>query len=132
MKTVIVLDVRANQDALRTAARDLGRAFTVRELHEAARHRRAALGLTTAYRAVERWRRQGVAEQAGVRDGEALFVLCEHGGHHHHVVCVACGAEIVLDPCPLGDLRQAVEAAGFRLEDDALGAIPGRCGQCWS
>ena len=48
---------RRNKDALVEAGRALDHAFSVRELHAAARAPQPAIGLTTAYRAVERWRR---------------------------------------------------------------------------
>jgi Fe2+ or Zn2+ uptake regulation protein len=121
-----------NRDALLKAAGSFGRAFSIRELHDAVRAGRPGLGLTTVYRTVERWREQERAEQAGARDGEAVFVLCAHTGHHHHIVCVDCGAEAVIDRCPLDALRDSVEQAGFRLADGALRSIPARCAQCSS
>jgi Fur family transcriptional regulator, ferric uptake regulator len=121
---------RANRDALLAAGRAFDRAFSVRELHRDAAKRRPGIGLTTAYRAVERWRRDGLVEDAGSRDGEAVFVLCDRHGHHHHVVCVGCGAEAVLEECPLDDLRAVISRTGFELVDDAMAAIPGRCAEC--
>jgi Fe2+ or Zn2+ uptake regulation protein len=121
-----------NRDALLDAARSFGRAFSVRELHDAVRPDRPGMGLTTVYRAVERWRGEQRAEQAGVRDGEAVFVLCDHTGHHHHIVCVECGAEAVIDLCPLDALRDSVSQAGFELAEGALRSIPARCGRCSS
>ena len=87
-------------------------------------------GLTTAYRAVERWREEGFVEHAGIRDGETVFVLCGAHGHHHHLVCVQCGATSVLEGCALEPAREASAAAGFELLDRELGALPARCGPC--
>jgi Fur family transcriptional regulator, ferric uptake regulator len=116
--------------ALLEAGRAMGRAFSVRELHAAARPRAPRLGLTTAYRAVERWREEGFVEHAGIRDGEAVFVLCGAAGHHHHLVCTTCGATSVLEGCALEPARAASAAAGFELLDRELGALPARCGAC--
>lgn len=117
--------------ALEAAAASLApRAFTVRELHEAARAAEPRLSLATAYRAVDRWREELACEDAGSRGGEALVVMCDLAGHHHHVVCTSCGAEAVLEGCPMDEVRAAATRAGFELAEDALGVIPGRCEAC--
>jgi Fur family ferric uptake transcriptional regulator len=121
---------RQNQRALLAAASAMGYAFSVRELHEAARSQRPGIGLTTAYRAVERWQREGTLEQAGQRSGEAVYVLCSAGGHHHHLVCNDCGAVTTLDGCALEVVRDAARDRGFLLDDRALQALPGRCSRC--
>ena len=121
---------RRNREALLDAGRSIGHAFSVRELHEAARRDQPRLGLTTAYRAIERWRGQGLVEEAGTRAGEAVFVMCATDGHHHHLVCVECGSISTLEGCALVSLRQAAEAVGFELSDRALASLPGRCARC--
>lgn len=121
---------RRNREALLDASRCIGHAFSVRELHETARRDQPRLGLTTAYRAIERWRDQGLVEDAGTRAGEAVFVMCGADGHHHHLVCVECGAISTLEGCALASLRQAAESVGFELSDRALQSLPGRCARC--
>jgi Fur family transcriptional regulator, ferric uptake regulator len=116
--------------ALLDAGRSMDRAFSVRELHAAARRTEPKLGLTTAYRTVERWREEGWAEEAGSRGGEAVYVLCAAQGHHHHVVCVDCGATALLEGCALEPARDSARSAGFDLLDAALAALPARCSSC--
>jgi len=116
--------------ALLDAGRSMGRAFSVRELHDAARQAEPKLGLTTAYRTIERWREEGWAEEAGSRSGEAVYVLCAAQGHHHHVVCVDCGATALLEGCALEPARDSARSAGFDLLDSALAALPARCAAC--
>jgi Fur family ferric uptake transcriptional regulator len=116
--------------ALLDAGRSMGRAFTVRELHDAARQTEPKLGLTTAYRTVERWREEGWVEDAGTRGAEAVYMLCAAQGHHHHVVCVDCGATALLEGCALEPARDSARDAGFDLLDAALAALPGRCAAC--
>ncbi len=108
----------------------MGRAFSARELHEAARPAAPNLGLTTAYRAIERWREERLVEDAGSRDGEAVVVMCSAPGHHHHLVCVDCGATSILDGCALTSAAEAAAKTGFTLLDQALGALPARCAGC--
>jgi Fur family transcriptional regulator, ferric uptake regulator len=121
---------RRTRMALLDAGRAMGRAFSVRELHTAARQAEPKLGLTTAYRTVERWREEGWAEDAGTRGGESVYVLCAAQGHHHHVVCVDCGATALLEGCALEPLRDSARSAGFDLLDSALGSLPARCSDC--
>ncbi len=121
---------RRNREALLEAGRSISHAFSVRELHQAARERQPKLGLSTAYRAVERWRDQGLLEDAGTRAGEAVFVMCAADGHHHHLVCVECGSVSTLEGCALTSLREAASAVGFELSDVALASLPGRCADC--
>jgi Fur family transcriptional regulator, ferric uptake regulator len=121
---------RRNREALLDAGRSIGHAFSVRELHETARRDQPRIGLTTAYRAIERWRDEGLVEEAGARSGEAVFVMCGADGHHHHLVCVDCGAVTTLEGCALVSLRQAAESVGFELSDRALASLPGRCARC--
>jgi Fur family ferric uptake transcriptional regulator len=121
---------RRNRLALVDAGRAMGRAFSVRELHTAARALAPSLGVATAYRAVERWRKAGFVEPAGNRAGEAVFLVCDVHGHHHHVVCVECGATSILKGCALSSVLEASAAAGFELLDRELVALPARCGPC--
>ncbi|MGZ4430153.1 MAG: Fur family transcriptional regulator [Gaiellales bacterium] len=123
---------RRNRDALIKAGHSLDRAFSVRELHTAARQRQPTIGLTTAYRAVERWRHDGIVEDAGTRGGEAVYVMCAADGHHHHLVCTECGSISTLDGCALASVREAAESVGFELNDHALASLPGRCRACAS
>jgi Fur family transcriptional regulator, ferric uptake regulator len=121
---------RKNREALLDAGRSIGHAFSVRELHAVARRDQPRLGLTTAYRAIERWRDEGLVEEAGSRSGEAVFVMCATDGHHHHLVCVECGSISTLEGCALTSVRQAAESVGFELSDRALASLPGRCAHC--
>jgi Fur family ferric uptake transcriptional regulator len=121
---------RRTRMALLDAGRAMGRAFSVRELHTAAKQAEPKLGLTTAYRTVERWREEGWAEDAGTRGGESVYVLCAAQGHHHHVVCVDCGATALLEGCALEPVRDSARTAGFDLLDSALGSLPARCAVC--
>jgi Fur family ferric uptake transcriptional regulator len=121
---------RRNREALLDAGRSIDHAFSARELHERARRDQPRLGLTTAYRAIERWRGEGLVEDAGTRAGEAVFVMCGADGHHHHLVCVECGAISTLEGCALTPLRDAAASVGFELSDRALASLPGRCSRC--
>jgi Fur family ferric uptake transcriptional regulator len=121
---------RRNRVVLLDAGRAMDRAFTVRELFTAARETAPKLGLATAYRAVDRWREQGLAEDAGMRGDERLYVLCAEQDHHHHLVCVQCGRAVLLEGCALEGVRESARKMGFNLLDGALGSLPAQCDEC--
>jgi Fur family ferric uptake transcriptional regulator len=121
---------RRNREALLEAARSIKHAFSAHELHAAAKEREPAIGLSTAYRALDRWRRDGTIEDAGSREGEAVYLMCSVDGHHHHLVCGTCGSVSTLDGCALTSVRDAARSVGFQLNDEALSSLPGRCAQC--
>jgi Fur family ferric uptake transcriptional regulator len=117
------------RDALALAADALPGAFTVEELADAAARGGARPALATAYRAVHAMADAGFLEAVGERDGRALFARCAVGGHHHHMVCTACGA-IAEAACPVGSaaLDEAARA-GFVVTRHEV-AIYGLCGAC--
>jgi Fur family ferric uptake transcriptional regulator len=119
-----------NRQALLDAAGSIPHAFSAYELHAAAKKLQPAIGLSTAYRALDRWRRDGIVEDAGSREGEAVYVMCSVNGHHHHLVCTTCGSVSTLDGCALTSVRDAAKSVGFLLNDEALSSLPGRCAQC--
>ena len=115
--------------ALLQAGRAMGRAFSVRELHDAAAKDQPKLGLTTAYRAVERWREEGFAEEAG----QPRRTRPPSSSAPTSATTITSSASIAAppprsraarsSPCATRGLR----APGFELIDEALGALPARC-----
>jgi Fur family ferric uptake transcriptional regulator len=75
-----------------TAASTMGGAFTAERLHERVSQEHPGIGLATVYRAVSAMTEAGYLARVGERDGAALYAVCACGEHHHHAVCVSCGA----------------------------------------
>ena len=62
-------------------------------------------------------------------DGEMRYRLSS-AGHHHHLLCVACGAAADLSGCDVESrLREAASAVGFQMSGHWL-EVYGRCGDC--
>jgi Fur family transcriptional regulator, ferric uptake regulator len=113
----VVLDLIADQK----------RSFTAVDLFEAARRGSAGLGLATVYRTVDLLRRTGsVRPLAG--DARPAYVRCEPG-HHHHLVCLNCGAVEETDLCGAPSPAELRRRYGFRAEDHELD-IYGTCARC--
>ena len=119
----IVISALAQSDGPRSAA----------ELHDEIGNR---VPLSSLYRSL------AVLEEAGVvvphfgTKGLTRYELAEWlAGHHHHVICVSCGAVEDIDvPAPLeAQVRQLVNDIGASIEfspiDHTL-EIEGRCARC--
>jgi Fur family ferric uptake transcriptional regulator len=119
----------APRRAAAAAAARLGRAFTAEEL--AARVRGDAPGVSTAtvYRSIAAMSASGYLTQVGERGGATLYARCGEAGHHHHVVCTACGAT-AHTPCPVdGTGLAAIAPEGFRVTSHEV-RLYGLCADC--
>jgi Fur family transcriptional regulator, ferric uptake regulator len=101
--------------------------FTAIELFQEARRRRPKLGLATVYRTVELLRRTGsVRPLAG--DARPAYVRCEPG-HHHHLICLVCGAVEETELCGAPSAGELRRRYGFHAEGHELD-VYGTCGRC--
>jgi Fur family ferric uptake transcriptional regulator len=63
---------------------------SAQDLHAVLRQRGAAVGLTTVYRTLQALADAGEIDVMRPPGGEHLYRRCSQG-HHHHLVCRACG-----------------------------------------
>jgi Fur family ferric uptake transcriptional regulator len=102
-------------------------AFTAIELHDRAREAAPRLGLATTYRVVELLREAGtIRALAGLEP--KTYVRC-HPGHHHHLVCVSCGAVEETELCAAPSAAELKRRYGFAPESHELD-IYGTCARC--
>ena len=66
---------------------------SAQELHGLLRERGERVGLTTVYRALTAMADAGEVDVMRLPSGEQLFRQCSRG-HHHHLVCRACGRTV--------------------------------------
>ena len=101
--------------------------FTAVDLFQQARKRKPKLGLATVYRTVDLLRRTGsVRPLAG--DARPAYVRCDPG-HHHHLVCLSCGAVEETELCGAPSPAELRRRYGFQAEGHELD-IYGTCGRC--
>jgi Fur family ferric uptake transcriptional regulator len=102
-------------------------AFTLVELYDEARAHEPRLGLATVYRTVELLRRAGTVKPlaGGPR---AAYVRC-HPGHHHHLVCLACGSVEETELCAAPPADELERRYGFRAEAHEVD-VYGTCARC--
>ena len=82
----------AQRMVIARVARNYDSAFTADDLLAAVRSESPGVGVATVYRAVLAMEAAGFIEAVGSRGNAALYAHCTQEGHHHHVVCTACGA----------------------------------------
>ena len=101
--------------------------FTALELHDRARRREPALGIATTYRTLELLRSTG-AIRALAGQEQRTYVRCRPG-HHHHLVCVACGSVEETELCAAPSQAELTKRHGFAAESHELD-IYGTCARC--
>jgi Fur family transcriptional regulator, ferric uptake regulator len=109
------------------AVADWKGSFTVADLYERARKRSPQLGLATTYRTVYLLRQSG-SVRALAGDQVAAYVRCGPE-HHHHLVCLSCGAVEDTEVCPLPTAAELERRYGFSPQSHEL-EIYGTCRSC--
>ena len=87
------------------------------------------VGRATIYRSLKLLVDSGALCRVLLEDGNLQYQL-SHQGHHHHLLCVECGASQDLLGCDIEDLLHQVSAAhNFQLSGHWL-EVYGRCYDC--
>jgi Fur family ferric uptake transcriptional regulator len=93
--------------------------FTAEKLWTSARESRGPVGLATVYRTLALLEADGLVR----RLDRGRFIACEPG-HHHHLVCVSCGAVEETELCAAPPVSEVRKRHGFvvqRHEADLYG-----------
>lgn len=101
--------------------------FTAVDLFQEARRRAPDLGLATVYRTIELLRRTGSVRPL-VGDARPAYVRCDPG-HHHHLVCLSCGAVEETDLCGAPSPAVLRRRYGFLADGHELD-VYGTCADC--
>ena len=105
--------------------------FTAADLLKDAGRRRMGIGRATVFRLLELLSVQGLVERIDLPDGTHAYIPCEPT-HHHHLVCLNCGATTDVDDCGIEAVtREAARRSGFKIEQHRL-ELYGRCPDCRS
>jgi Fur family transcriptional regulator, ferric uptake regulator len=99
-------------------------AFTAEELWRAARDSGSPVGLATVYRTLALLE----SEERVRRLGSGRFIACEPG-HHHHLVCVSCGAVEETELCTAPPATEVRRRHGFVVQHHEAD-LYGVCGRC--
>lgn len=120
----------------RTVVASIQMASGPRSAAELAEQSTSGIPLSSLYRTLAILEQTEILKKHHGPEGLAKYELAEWlTGHHHHVVCVACGAmeDIEVPQRAEGDLKAIVdslgERAGFRVLDHVL-EVEGVCQKC--
>lgn len=90
---------------------------------------RCRAGRATVFRTLRLLTELGVVCRVIMEDGSMRYLVSQRG-HHHHMVCSACGKVQDLDAGAIEDLiRELSAAAGYEVEGHWL-ELYGRCSEC--
>lgn len=105
--------------------------FAAGELWCAVQLRDPAIGLDTVYRNLALLTEIGyLLVIGGAGKTGARYEIAADLSHHHHVVCIHCGAARCIEYCPVDDeLAQRVENQGYQLLRHQLELL-GICDEC--
>ena len=103
--------------------------FTAADLLADAEQRNLGIGRATVFRLLELLADQRLVERVDLPDGRHAYVPCEPS-HHHHLVCVSCGAISEVDDCGIDAVTaEAARRSGFAIQSHRL-ELFGRCPRC--
>jgi Fur family ferric uptake transcriptional regulator len=106
------------------------RFLSAAEIHEQLTRTGAHVALSTVYRTLDRLHAKGEVTARPDAEGEATYMLCEPGRHHHHAICGECGRVEDVDCTVLDQFAQSLRAHyGFEIDGHAMEFF-GRCRAC--
>lgn len=98
-------------------------------IHARLRKARRSVALSTVYRTLGHLLAKGVVAERADAEGEATYIWCS-GGHHHHAICRRCGNVEDVDCGAIEQFADSLRAHnGFQLEDHAMEFF-GTCKSC--
>ena len=103
--------------------------ISAEEIYVHARSRYPLVNKSTVYRALKLLKELGLVTETDLGDGRVRYHFGAKG-HHHHLVCLKCGAVMELDQALLVPLETALrQNYRFQPQMNHL-AIFGYCAQC--
>lgn len=103
---------------------------SAQQLHRMLGDRGTTVGLATVYRTLQALADAGEVDALRGPDGEVRYRRCAGSGHHHHLVCRACGRAEELDAAEVEAWASAMATRhGFSGVEHTI-ELFGRCGPC--
>ncbi|MFT4229502.1 MAG: transcriptional repressor [Microbacterium sp.] len=99
-------------------------------LHATLREENTGIGLATVYRALSGLAAQGEADSLQSPDGEALYRACRTPGHHHHLICRACGLTVEIEATDVEHWAHRTATLHGFTEAEHIVDIFGLCTSC--
>lgn len=120
------------REAVRAELAEIRGFVSAQELHRRLKDDGSTIGLATVYRALAGLAETGDADSIQSPEGENLFRSCGMSGHHHHLVCRACGDTRELAATVVEEWSNRVAAEHGFIEIDHVVDLFGLCQKCAS
>lgn len=104
---------------------------SAQELHAMLRQRGERVGLTTVYRTLQGLADAGEVDVMRPPGGEHLYRRCSQG-HHHHLVCRACGRTVEVEGPAAETWAEKIAARHGYVDVSHTMEIFGTCPDCAS
>lgn len=115
--------------AVRSLLADLPEFRSAQQLHGLLAEAGEGIGLATVYRTLALMAESGEVDAIITEDGETRYRRCSDD-HHHHLVCVECGAAEEISSAPVERWASSVASAhGFTAVKHTV-EVSGRCPDC--
>jgi Fur family ferric uptake transcriptional regulator len=102
---------------------------SAQQIHDLLKRRGDRVGLSTVYRTLQTLTDTGEVDLLRRSDGESLYRRCSRG-HHHHLVCRACGLTVEVEgPAVERWADQVASTHGFADVSHTV-EVFGTCGSC--
>jgi len=100
------------------------------EIHRRAQKKLPRLSLSTVYRAVQKFKENGLIEERHLDENHHHYELSHHG-EHHHLICTGCG-KVVEFKLPITEIiaERVPQAAGFKINHSGELSLTGLCPDC--
>ena len=85
--------------------------------------------MSTIYRTLELLETKGIVTRTTLMGSEMAYYEITPHTHRHYAVCMSCGAMIPLHTCPVVEMPQELNDAGFTVTEHHL-EIAGICKKC--
>ncbi|KOS56468.1 Fur family transcriptional regulator [Rhodococcus rhodochrous] len=102
---------------------------SAQDLHDELRRRGEGIGLTTVYRTLQSLAEAGTVDVLRTDNGESVYRRCS-SGHHHHLVCRACGFTVEVDGPEVERWSHEVAEANSFVDVSHTVEIFGTCREC--
>lgn len=118
------------RERVREALSDARGFVSAQSLHATLREENTGIGLATVYRTLAGLAAQGDADSLQSPEGENLFRACTSTGHHHHLICRACGRTVEIEANAVEQWARSTAAEHGFTQAEHVVDIFGLCASC--
>jgi Fur family ferric uptake transcriptional regulator len=115
--------------AVEALLEDIDDFMSAQALHARLRAQGETVGLATVYRTLQAMATDGDVDMMRTDDGEAIYRRCSTG-HHHHLVCRACGRTVEVEGAAVERWADKISADNGFSEVRHTLEIFGTCADC--